>query len=100
MPQLRYLAGAEHDFLNIFEFVFRQSGNPDLARDFVNRLERKCQELAESDFQLGRARPELRPDIRSYAYGNYIIFFRYIDDVLEVVYLMEGHRNFENYFGI
>lgn len=48
---------------------------------------------------LGRARPELRPDIRSFAFGNYTIFFRYLDDRFEVVNVLEGHRDFDAHFG-
>ena len=47
---------------------------------------------------LGRARPELRPDIRSSIYKGYIIFFRYHEDALEVVNILEGHRDSETFF--
>lgn len=36
---------------------------------------------------LGRARPELRTDIRSFAYKGYVILFRYTENTLEVVSL-------------
>ena len=47
---------------------------------------------------LGRARPELRPDIRSFAFGSYVIFFRYKGQVFEVVNVLEGHRDIEEHF--
>ncbi|MNY77174.1 hypothetical protein D3C86_2169900 [compost metagenome] len=47
---------------------------------------------------MGRPRPELRPDIRSFAVRRYVIFFRYIDDVFEVVNILEGHRDIDRYF--
>ncbi len=47
---------------------------------------------------LGRARPELRPDVRSLPFGNYVIFFRYRDGALEVVNVLEGHRDIDAFF--
>ena len=49
-------------------------------------------------FQLGRPRPELREDIRSFPYHRHVIFFRYVGDVLEVVNILEGHRDVEAFF--
>lgn len=37
---------------------------------------------------------ELRPDLRSFPFKGYVIFFRYLDDeILEVVHIIEGHRD-------
>lgn len=42
---------------------------------------------------MGRARKELGPDLRSQSHKSYVIFFRYLGDVLEVVNVIEGHRD-------
>jgi toxin ParE1/3/4 len=42
---------------------------------------------------LGRARPELRHDVRSAAFKNYVIFFRYLEDAVEIIHIIEGHRD-------
>ena len=47
---------------------------------------------------MGRPRTELRPDLRSHPYGNYMIFFRYGDDELEIVKVLEGHRDIKAFF--
>jgi toxin ParE1/3/4 len=47
---------------------------------------------------MGRQRPELRPDLRSHPYEAYVIFFRYVGDVLEVVNVLEGHRDVVAFF--
>jgi toxin ParE1/3/4 len=47
---------------------------------------------------LGRSRPELRPDLRSFAFKGYVIFFRYRGDRFEVVNVLEGHRDAITYF--
>jgi len=47
---------------------------------------------------LGRPRSELRPNLRSFAFRGYVIFFRYQNDTLEVVNILERHRDIESYF--
>ena len=48
---------------------------------------------------MGRPRPELRPELRSVAFKGYVIFFRYVGEVLEVVNILGGHRDIDAYFG-
>ncbi|MBO3759549.1 type II toxin-antitoxin system RelE/ParE family toxin [Ciceribacter sp. L1K22] len=99
MRRLRYLESAKADLLNIMTYIASQSGDVALARSFVDRLRARCRNLASLPGELGRPRPELRTDVRSFAYRGYVIFFRYVDDVLEVVAVLEGHRDIDNHFG-
>ncbi|MGO1078091.1 type II toxin-antitoxin system RelE/ParE family toxin [Inquilinus sp. CA228] len=97
MRRLRYLPAARRDLLDILTYIARQSGSLVLAQDFVARLRRQCRHLAQLPGTLGRARPELRPDIRSFPFGNYVIFFRYLDSAFEVVNILEGHRDIDRH---
>jgi toxin ParE1/3/4 len=47
---------------------------------------------------LGRARPELLPNIRSIPVGNYVVFFRYADRTLDIINVIEGHRDIDALF--
>ena len=47
---------------------------------------------------MGRRRPELKDDMRSFAFRSYVIFFRYVDNVFEVLNVLEGHRDFDTHF--
>src|SRR4051812_4916532 len=47
---------------------------------------------------LGRARPELRPDIRSFPFRNYIILLRYIEKTIEIINVIESHRDLDAIF--
>jgi plasmid stabilization system protein ParE len=69
-----------------------------VGRRFVGELRQKCRTLADLPGTLGRARPELRPDIRSSAFKGYVIFFRYVDERFEVVNIIEGHRDIDELF--
>ncbi len=98
MRRLVLLDTARNDLLDVFNYVTRESGDRTIARRFVNSILEKCANLATLPGTLGRARPELRHDIRSFALRNYVIFFRYQDKVFEVVNVLEGHRDIVSYY--
>jgi plasmid stabilization system protein ParE len=47
---------------------------------------------------MGRARPELMAEVRSFPHDNYVILFRYRDCVMEIISIIEGHRDIEELF--
>ena len=100
MPRLRYLASADTDFREILKYIARESGNGNVAigKSFIASIRDKCRHLASLPGMMGRPRPEIYPDLRSFAFGNYVVFFRYIDDRFEVVNILERHRDLESFF--
>jgi toxin ParE1/3/4 len=99
LARLKYLDGAKQDFVNTLRYISRESGSLAIGQQFVGALRRKCRHLASLPGHMGRPRPELRPDMRSFAFRGYVIFFRYIGDVFEVVNILEGHRDIDAHFG-
>ncbi|CUW38203.1 Plasmid stabilization system [Magnetospirillum sp. XM-1] len=98
MRRLVLLDYARDDMLGILDHVAQASGSVATAMDFVGRLRQRCRDLAGLPGTLGRSRPELRPDLRSIAFRGYVIFFRYVDDRVEVVSILEGHRDIDAHF--
>jgi plasmid stabilization system protein ParE len=98
LRRLVYLSSARQDFRDILRYLTLASGDRAIARAFVDRLQQQCGKLASLPGTLGRARPELHPDIRSFPYRGYIVFFRYEADTLEVVNVLERHRDFSTLF--
>jgi toxin ParE1/3/4 len=98
MRRLVYLSAARRDLVDILRYIARESGSPDVARRFTTSLREQCTRLASLPGELGTPRPELRQDIRSFPHRGYVIFFRYTADRLEVVTIMEGHRDIEGWF--
>lgn len=82
---------------DILEYLVRESGSLATGLGFVDGLRNKCSHLAALPGTLGRARPALRPDIRSFAHRGYVIL-RYQQDIFEVVNIIEGHRDLIAYF--
>ena len=98
MRRAVFLASVQADLVRILSYIARMSGSVTVAQRFVWELRDYCHHLASLPGTLGRARPELRPDLRSVPYKNYVIFFRYVDDHFEVVNILEGHRDIIAYF--
>ncbi|MET3615732.1 plasmid stabilization system protein ParE [Rhizobium aquaticum] len=98
MAQLIFLDSARHDLVHILRYVTTQSASLQTGQDFVAALRLKCRHLAGLPGTMGRPRPELREDMRSFAFRGYVIFFRYVGDRLEVVNILEGHRDIDAYF--
>jgi toxin ParE1/3/4 len=98
MYQLRYLEQAKADLIQIKRYISRESGNNELAIRYTDKLRLQCQKLAELPGTMGRARPELMEGIRSLPYDNYIILFRYSGSLVEIISIIEGHRDIEEMF--
>lgn len=98
MYKLFYTQQAREDFRSIRRYIAKTSGNAAIAKAFTQKLIEKCEELASITGVIGRARPEIMQDLRSHAFGNYVIFFRYFEQTLEVVTVIEGHKDIESHF--
>ena len=48
--------------------------------------------------QLGRKREELLPHLRSFPLGNYVIFYRLMENEIEIVRILHGARDFPPLF--
>lgn len=98
MRRLDLLDTALADLISIARYISKTSRNRAIGRRFADELRGKCGQLASLPGTLGRPRPEIRPDLRSFPYKGYIIFFRYLPEVFEVVNILEGHRDIAAYF--
>jgi plasmid stabilization system protein ParE len=64
-----------------------------VGRKFTKALQNQCAKLARLPGMLGRLRPELGANLRSFPYKGYIIFFRHRGDLLEIVNILGAHRD-------
>jgi plasmid stabilization system protein ParE len=97
--KLTYLAAARQDLVDILSYITRESGSLAIGRDFVFQLRQKCVRLANLPGTLGQARPELGLGLRSTSFQNYVIFFRYVGEGVEVINVLHGARDVDGHFG-
>jgi toxin ParE1/3/4 len=86
---------AELDLLDIWDYIADDS--PDRADDFLDRIESKLLTLAQNS-GLGRKRPDLLPDLRSFCIGNYVVFYQQIEGGIDVIRVIHGSRDIEELF--
>jgi toxin ParE1/3/4 len=71
--------------------------NAEAVSDLVRLLRDKCQELVRFP-NMGRARSELAPGLRSMPAGSYVIFYADADDGVEIVRILAGARDLDAFF--
>ena len=96
MPQANILNSAVADLAEIWAYIALDS--PDNADHFVDRIFRICQEGLASNPDLGRAREELSPGLRSLVFESYVIFYHPIPNSVAVVRVLHEMRDIESNF--
>lgn len=92
MPTILKSPEARADLLEIGEYVFQQSHSAETALRVVDSIDEKIQFLSRNTLA-AEARPDLAPRLRSSTVGNCIVFYRPIDDGIEVVRVLHGARD-------
>ena len=91
MPRLRHSAASKEDLKEIARFIAKDK--PIAARQWVEKLRDKCRLVAKHP-DIGDDRGDLGDGIRSTYVGNYIIYFREKDSMLEIVRVLRGDLEF------
>lgn len=83
------------DLIDIWTYIAED--NPERADPFIDQLHLKGKALAETPM-IGRERNELIPGIRSFPVGRYLIFYRIVEKMLQVVRILSGYRDIDALF--
>ena len=83
------------DLAEVWAYIADDS--PDQADAFVDLVDSKFQALSRRP-GVGRRRPELAPDVRSFAVGRYVVFYLPLSRGIEVVRVLHGSRDIESIF--
>jgi toxin ParE1/3/4 len=86
---------AAQDLQEINDYLFAK--NPDTANNFLDIMAKKFEIL--SNFpNMGRRRDELSPFLRSFPVDDYLIFYRQIEDGIEITRVASGYRDLDALF--
>ncbi len=91
MSHYRIARAAQRDLDEIFCSI--GSVEPRLAERWVKAIEERFKLLAKQP-QAGQARPDLAPELRFLPIGNYLIFYRPIENGVEVARVIHGARDY------
>jgi len=95
MPRIIVAPLAQADIDGIWDHIARDSVLN--ADRFVDRIARRFGLLADNP-GLGTARDDLRPGLRRFVHGHYLIYYRAIPGGIEVVRVIHGARRQETLF--
>ena len=90
MIQYRVSDAARSDLDEIWFYIAQD--NTDAADRFLGAIVSRFPKLATMP-QIGRAREELSPRLRSFPLGRYIIFYRPMENGVEIVRVLHGARD-------
>jgi plasmid stabilization system protein ParE len=91
--KLVFAAAAKADLLQIGDRIAKDS--PVRSLSFVDDLEQRCQRLTSmpETYQLIPGFEDR--GVRRVPHGNYLIFYRVIEDAIEVLHVLHGARDYE-----
>ena len=90
MGRIHRTPASLRDYQVIWDYVARDNlhAADELLRTFDTKLE-----LLSDHPKAGPARPELRPRVRSFPVGDYLLFYRPIRGGIELLRVLHGARN-------
>jgi toxin ParE1/3/4 len=95
MSAYRISRPAQRDLQSIDEYI--SADNPDAADRLLESF-RSTFELLATYPASGRRRDELRPDVRSFPVGSYVVFYREVGDTIEVLRVLHGSHDIDAAF--
>ncbi len=95
MRRYRLDRDARTDLYEIHDYVARD--NLSAADRLIDTFKERLRLLAAQPL-IGQLRPELAPDLRSFAVGNYVIFYRPAENGIEIARVIHGARDVDRLF--
>ncbi len=91
----RLLPAAETDLAEISGHI--ADDDPAAALRWFESILRRCRQLGETP-GMGVARPDVRPELRLFPFGKYLILYREVDGGAEIVRVIHGARQWRELF--
>lgn len=88
--RLVFRPAALADLVEIHDHIAADS--PARARKFIALLRDRCGPLRQFP-EMGRLRDDLRPGLRSLPVDRYVVIYRVLGDVVEIVTIVHGSRD-------
>jgi toxin ParE1/3/4 len=89
--QIRFSELSRADLKQIYRYI--ASDSPARGRKLVSELTECCEQAIADHPQIGRVRSEIYNNLRSFAFKRYVIFYREVDEVIEIVRILHGSRD-------
>jgi len=95
MKILQITLPASQDLNAISDYFLEQS--IDAGERFVEAFNQKCKYLVRYPY-MGKSYTHLKPGLRGLLLMGYIIFYRVVEDNVEILRVVSGYRNLQDVF--
>jgi toxin ParE1/3/4 len=86
---------ASQDLMAISDYFYLR--NVEAGERFFQKFNRKCEQLVAFP-NLGRSYANIQPGLRGVPLENYIVFYRTIEDGIEIMRVVSGRRDLQSLF--
>ncbi|WP_419805682.1 type II toxin-antitoxin system RelE/ParE family toxin [Terriglobus sp.] len=90
---------AEAELDGIWEYIATESGSLVVADRFIDGLTRQFYLLATHPYMGHRRDEDLRPGMRSFVFGSYLILYRTEGEDVLILHVVRGSRDIVALFG-
>ena len=97
MPLVQLSEKANEDLFEIWYYIAIENNNRTAADKFVEKLDDQFQLLAKNP-HIGSSRENLSDELRMWPVGNYGIYYTSSTGGINIIRVVEGHRDIENLF--
>jgi toxin ParE1/3/4 len=89
---------ARANLSTIWNYIVTESGNVAAADGVIDAITERFYLLSEYP-RIGRSRDDLRPGLRSFAVGDYVIVYTIEDEDVKILYVFHGRQDIEGQLG-
>jgi toxin ParE1/3/4 len=98
MGKLRVSARARDELDRIWLYIARENGSVEVASRVTDRVTQQFWLLNRYP-NIGRRRDDLRPGLRSFVAGDYVIIYRVEKDTVVILHILHGSRDIGGLLG-
>jgi toxin ParE1/3/4 len=86
------------DLDDIWSYIYKESSNAVAADNVVDAIVERFHLLSQYP-RIGRVRDDLRPGLRSFPVGQYVILYVIDDEDVGIVHVFHGRQDIDRHFG-
>jgi toxin ParE1/3/4 len=89
---------ARAELSSIWNYIFKESGNAVAADSVIDAITERFYMLGQFP-RMGRARDDLRPGLRSFPVGQYVIVYTIENEDVEILHVFHGRQDIDGRLG-
>ncbi len=97
MTRVLWTELAESDLNNIHFYIGTTNHSPAAADRWFDSIRERSHSYAGQP-EMGELRSQFGPGVRVFSFGDYVVFYRTIDDGIEILRVLHGRRDYPTLF--